>query len=139
MEWPAQGTSTVPIVSAHFPSLYLCTPQLLTSTAPTHFCADIQLVSQPSMVVVISAHLPSPRTRTTVGDRSFAVAGPRVCGLAKRCRTPGQRRDSRPLDTGIGRRDSSAAHTSCTLDDQRDRASAVPASQHKISQSGRRD
>jgi len=39
------------------------------------------------MVVVISAHLPSehslfharvPRTRTTLGDTSFAVAGPRM-------------------------------------------------------------
>jgi len=36
------------------------------------------------MVVVISAHLPTehslyvPRTRTTLGDRSFAVAGPRA-------------------------------------------------------------
>ena len=55
--------------------------QSLTSTAPTYLSADIQLVSEHGRRHLRSSSyrtLAVPRTRTTLGDRSFAVAGPRV-------------------------------------------------------------
>jgi len=55
--------------------------QSLTSTAPTYLSADIQLVSEHGRRHLRSSSyrtLAVPRTRTTLGDTSFAVAGPRV-------------------------------------------------------------
>ena len=54
---------------------------LWTSTAPTYLSADIRLVSEHGRRHLRSSSyrtLAVPRTRTTLGDRSFAVAGPRV-------------------------------------------------------------
>ena len=53
----------------------------ITSTAPTYLSADIQLVSEHGSHHLRSSFyrtLAVPRTCTTLGDRSFAVAGPRV-------------------------------------------------------------
>jgi len=53
--------------------------QSLTSTAPTYPSADIQLVSEHGRRHLRTSsyrRLAVPRTRTTLGDRSFAVAGP---------------------------------------------------------------
>ena len=53
----------------------------LTSTGPTYLSADIQLVSEHGCRHLRSSSyrtLAVPRTLTTLGDRSFAVAGPRV-------------------------------------------------------------
>jgi len=55
--------------------------QSITSTAPTYLSADIQLVSEHGRRHLRSSFyrtLAVPRTRTTLGDRSFAVARPRV-------------------------------------------------------------
>jgi len=55
--------------------------QSLTSTAPTYLSADFQLVSEHGRRNLRSSScrtLAVPRTRTTLGDRSFAVAGPHV-------------------------------------------------------------
>jgi len=55
--------------------------QSLTSTAPTYLSTDIQLVSEHGRRHLHSSSyrtLAVPRTRTTLGDISFAVAGPRV-------------------------------------------------------------
>jgi len=55
--------------------------QSLTSTAPTYLSADIQLVSEHGRRHLRSSSyrtLAVPRRRTTLGDRSFADAGPRV-------------------------------------------------------------
>jgi len=55
--------------------------QSLTSTAPMYLSADIQLVSEHGRRHLRSSFyrtLAVPRTRTTLGDRNFAVAGPRV-------------------------------------------------------------
>ena len=55
--------------------------QTLSSTAPTYLSADIQLVSEHGRRHLRSSShrtLAVPRTRTTLSDRSFAVAGPRV-------------------------------------------------------------
>ena len=52
-----------------------------TSTSPTYLSADIQLVSEHGRRHLRSSScrtLAVPRTRTTLGDRSFAVAGPRA-------------------------------------------------------------
>jgi len=42
------------------------------------YSADIQLVSRRHLRSSSYRTLAVPRTRTTLGDRSFAVAGPRV-------------------------------------------------------------
>jgi len=54
--------------------------QSLASTAPTYLSADIQLASEHRRHLRSSSHrsLVVPRTRTTFGDRSFTVAGPRL-------------------------------------------------------------
>jgi len=56
--------------------------QSLTSTAPTYLSADIQLVSEHGRRHLRRSSsyriLAVPRTRTTLGDRSLAGAGPRV-------------------------------------------------------------
>ena len=55
--------------------------QSITSTAPTYLSANIQLVSEHGRLhlrLSFYRTLAVPRTRTTVGDRSFAVAGLRV-------------------------------------------------------------
>ena len=55
--------------------------QSLTSTAPTYLSADIQLVSEHGRRNLRSSSyrtLAVPCTRTTLGDGSFAVAGPHV-------------------------------------------------------------
>ena len=55
--------------------------QSVTSVAPTYLSADIQLVSEHGRRHLRSSSyrtLAVPRTRTTLGDRSFAIAGPRV-------------------------------------------------------------
>jgi len=55
--------------------------QSITSTAPTYLSANIHLVSEHGRLhlrLSFYRTLAVPRTRTTVGDRSFAVAGLRV-------------------------------------------------------------
>ena len=55
--------------------------QSLTSTAPTYLSTDIQLVSEHGRRHLRSSSyrtLAVPRTRTTLNEESFAVAGPRV-------------------------------------------------------------
>ena len=54
--------------------------QSLTSTAPTYLSADIHLASDHGRRLRSSSwrSLTVPRTRTTFGDRSFIVAGPRL-------------------------------------------------------------
>jgi len=55
--------------------------QSITSTAPTYLSANIQLVSEHGRLhlrLSFYRTLAVPRTCTTVGDRSFAVAGLRV-------------------------------------------------------------
>ena len=55
--------------------------QSITSTTPTYLSADFQLVSEHGRRHLRSSSyrtLAVPRTRTTLGDRSFAVAGPHV-------------------------------------------------------------
>ena len=54
--------------------------QSLTSAAATYLSADIQFVSEHGLCHHLSSYgtLAVPRTRTTLGDRSFAVEGPRA-------------------------------------------------------------
>jgi len=54
--------------------------QSLASTAPKYLSADIHLASEHGRHLRSSSYrsLSAPRTRTTFGDRSFTVAGPRV-------------------------------------------------------------
>ena len=55
--------------------------QSVTSAAPTYLSADIQLVSEHGRRHLRSSSyrtLTVPRTHTTFGNRSFAIAGPRV-------------------------------------------------------------
>jgi len=55
--------------------------QSITSTAPTYLSADIHPVSEHGPRHLRSSSygtLAVPRTRTTLGDRSFAVTGPCV-------------------------------------------------------------
>jgi len=54
--------------------------QSLASTAPTYLSADIHLDSEHGRHLLSSSYgsLAVARTRTTFGDRSFTVAGPRL-------------------------------------------------------------
>ena len=54
--------------------------QSLASTAPMYLSADIHLASEHGRHLRSSSYrsLTVPRTRTTFGDRSFTVAGPRL-------------------------------------------------------------
>jgi len=77
---PRSSNATTTRAPTHH--VYTCLAhQLITSTAPTYLSADIQLVSQHGRRHLRSSSyrtLAVPRTRATLGDRSFAVAGPRV-------------------------------------------------------------
>jgi len=70
-------------VSAETSAVQYCilAHQSITSTAPTYLSVNTQLVSEHGRRHLRSSSyrtLAVPRTRTTLGDGSFAVAGPRV-------------------------------------------------------------
>ena len=92
--------------------------QSITSTPPTYLSADIQLVSEHGRRHLRSSSyrtLAVPRTRTTLGDRSFAVAGPRVWNslpaTIRQITSYGQFRQH--LETGAGNRSALRATLDC--------------------------